>query len=167
MLDLISFISNVRGSGRSEMQLDSNEVVYLKVLMGEAYDRPAALIGNLLCFGYGHCRPPLTGGAIDGDAKSLPNTPLSKKGTGAQAELHIHPNPASTWVTIDYDLLVEPTDAAISIRDMTGREVKRIVLWDQLQQVLWDSREVAPGTYTVMLQNKHHHLRTEKLIIRQ
>jgi len=167
MLDLIGFMANVRGSGRSEMKLDSNEVAYLKVLMGEAYDRPAALIGNLLCFRYGHCRPPLTGGGIDGDAKSLPYTPLSAQGTGAQAELRIHPNPASTWVTIDYDLLVEPTDAAISIRDMTGREVKRFVLRDQLQQVVWDSREVAPGTYTVMLQNKHHQLRTEKLIIRQ
>jgi hypothetical protein len=167
MLDLIGFIANVRGSGRSEMQLDSSEVAYLKVLMGEAYDRPAALIGNLLCFGYGHCRAPLTGGDIDGDPKSLPYTPLTATGTGTQAELRIHPNPASTWVAIDYDLLVEPTDAAIIIRDMTGREVERIVLRDRLQQVVWDSREVAPGTYTVVLQNKKHQLRTEKLIIRQ
>lgn len=167
MLDLIGFIANLRGSGRSEMQLDSSEVAFLKVLMGEAYDRPAALVGNLLCFGYGHCRAPLTGGDIDGDPKSLPYTPLTATGTGAQAELRIHPNPASTWVVIDYDLLVEPTDAAIIIRDMTGREVKRIVLRDRLQQVVWDSREVAPGTYTVVLQNKRQQLRTEKLIIRQ
>ena len=167
MLDLISFVADIRGNGRSEMQLDSGEVAALQVLMGDAYDRPAALISNLLCFGYGHCRPPLTGGEDDGGPKALPYTPLPPKGALAQAELRIHPNPASTWVAIDYDLLVKPTDAAIIIRDMTGREVKRIMLRDQKHQVVWDTRQVAPGSYTVVLQNKQRQLRAEKLIIRQ
>jgi hypothetical protein len=131
---------------------------------GEAYDRPANWMSNLLCGAYGHCRPPLTGG--EGGAKKLPHTPLPGKGRTAQALLHLHPNPAGTWVAMDYDLLVPPHDAAILIRDMTGRDVHRITLREQQQQVVWDTRQAAPGSYTVSLQHKGRQLRTEKLIIR-
>ncbi len=84
---------------------------------------------------------------------------------GVQALLHIHPNPASTWVAIDYDLLVEPTHAAIVIRDIAGREVKRILLREQQQQMVWDTRQALPGSYTATLLNKGRQLRTEKFII--
>lgn len=167
MLDLIAFLDDLHGNGRSEMQLDSGEVVALQALMGDAYDRPATLIGNLLCFGYGICRSPLTGGEEDGEPKSLPYTPLPHGRMEVQATLLLHPNPASTWVALDYDLLVEPTDAALVIRDLTGREVYRKALRDRKQQVVWDTRQAAPGSYTVVLLNSGQQLRTEKLIIRQ
>jgi len=108
----------------------------------------------------------LTGGEDDATPKALPYTPLRASFAETQAVLRIHPNPASTWVAIDYDLLVEPTDAAIIIRDMTGREVKRVVLREQQHQVVWDTRQAAPGSYTVVLQNKQCQLRAEKLIVR-
>ena len=87
------------------------------------------------------------------------------------AHLRLHPNPATlsgaeAWVAMDYDLLVPPQDAAILIRDMTGREVKRFLLRDTKQQVVWDTRSTAPGSYTVTLQQQGRQLRTEKLIIR-
>ncbi len=167
MLDLIAFLGDLRGNGRSEMQLDSSEVATLEGLMGDAYDRPATLISNLLCFGYGHCRPPLTGGEEDEEPKSLPYTPLPHGKAEVQATLLVHPNPANTWVAFDYDLLIEPTDAAIVIRDLAGREIRRIALREQRQQVVWDTRQAAPGSYTVVLLNSGRQLRTEKLIIRQ
>jgi hypothetical protein len=167
MLDLIAFLGDLHGNGRSEMQLDSGEVATLESLMGDAYDRPATLISNLLCFGYGHCRPPLTGGEEDEEPKALPYTPLPHGKAEVQATLLVHPNPASTWVAIDYDLLIKPTDAAIVIRDLAGREVRRITLREQRRQVVWDSRQAAPGSYTVVLLNSGRRLGTEKLIIRQ
>lgn len=47
------------------------------------------------------------------------------------------------------------------------REVFRAALEDQDQQQLWDTREVASGTYTVVLLNAGHELRTEKLVVKQ
>lgn len=167
MLDLISFLQVLNGVGRSEMQLTSGEVATLQALMGEAYDRPAAWISNLLCFGYQLCRPPLTGGEEEDDRRSLPYTALSSNAALSQAALSIHPNPASTWVVLDYDLLVEPTEAALAIRDLTGREVYRRTLTDRKQEVVWDTRQIAPGSYTVVLLNGGRQLRAEKLIIRQ
>jgi hypothetical protein len=167
MLDLIAFLEGVHGDGRDETQLTGGEVSALQDLMGDAYDRPAAWISNLLCFGYGQCRPPLTGGEDNGDPKSLPYTPLPARGAAAQAVLDMHPNPASTWVAFDYDLLAEPTDAAIVIRDLTGRELYRKALQERRQQVVWDTRQAAPGSYTVVLLNSGRQLRAEKLVIRQ
>jgi len=167
MLDLIAFLQALHGSGRSALRLDSTEVASLQVLMGDAYDRPAALISNLLCFGYGICRPPLTGGEDSGEPKRLPYTPLPTKGAAAQALLKAHPNPANTWVAFDYDLLTEPAEAALVIRDITGREVYRTVLRDKRQQVVWDTRQATPGSYTVVLLNAGRQLGTEKLVIRQ
>lgn len=166
MLALIDLLADVRGSGRTVMQLDSTEVASLQAMMGDAYDRPAIRISNLLCFGYGQCRPPLTGGTEDGDPKALPYTPLPADGAIAQAVLSLHPNPASTWVAIDYDLLTEPTDAVLVVRDLTGREVFRKALHQHRQQVVWDTRHAAPGSYTVVLLNNGRQLRAEKLVIR-
>lgn len=167
MLDLIAFLETLQGTGRSEMQLSTAELATLQAMMGQAYDRPASWISNLLCFGYQHCRPPLTGGEEDGVPKSLPYTPLPAKDIAVQAALSIYPNPANSWVAFDYDLLVEPTNAAIVILDLTGREVYRIVLNESQQQKVWDTRQAAPGSYTVVLLNNRQQLRTEKLIIRQ
>jgi len=53
------------------------------------------------------------------------------------------------------------------IRDVAGREVHRMRLKARHQQVVWDTRQAAPGSYTVVLLNSGQQLRTEKLIIRQ
>ncbi len=84
---------------------------------------------------------------------------------GVQALLHIHPNPASTWVAIDYDLLVEPKQAALVVRDIAGRELYRKALHNQRHQLVWDTRQVAPGTYAATLYNGQRALRTEKIVL--
>ncbi len=87
--------------------------------------------------------------------------------TRPPAQLTIHPNPANTWVTFDYDILVPPTDAFIIIRDQQGREVYRMKLLVQKNEVVWDTRGVGSGTYVVTLTNKSRDLRTEKLVIQR
>ncbi|MDX9751451.1 MAG: T9SS type A sorting domain-containing protein, partial [Flavobacteriales bacterium] len=165
MQDWINFLQGVHADGRTTRQLDSAEVQQLVTLRGDAYDRPAALIANLLCTAYDICRPPLTGGD-DGTPKSLPRTAWSSANAPPQAVLSIHPNPADAWVALDYDLLVPAQNAALVIRDMNGREVYRKALHHQRHQVVWDVRPVAPGTYTASLLVGERMLRTEKIIIR-
>lgn len=90
---------------------------------------------------------------------------MQGNGMAQAGALLLHPNPASAWVAIDYDLLVEPTHAAIVIRDIAGREVKRIALREQQQQVVWDTRQMAPGTYVATLYHGQRALRTEKIVL--
>ncbi|MBL7964926.1 MAG: T9SS type A sorting domain-containing protein [Flavobacteriales bacterium] len=165
MLGMIAFLAQVYGDARTEMELDSTEVQTLAALVDSAYDRPAAAISNLLCFGYGICRPPLTGGDA-AEPKALIHKPKPTIASGEQPLLKIHPNPASTWVALDADLRRSPADAFLVIRDITGREVFRTLLVQQQQQLVWDTRTVAPGTYTIVLVNGGQQARTEKLVVR-
>lgn len=162
----IGFLQTIGSTGRHAGQLDSAEVQQLVALAGDTYDRPSTWIYNLLCFHYHICRPPLTGGD-DGTPKVWPRSVQQAGGAGTVALLKAQPNPADTWMAFTYDLLVEPKQAALVIRDLVGREVYRRELREQQQQVVWDTRQVPPGTYTATLYNNERQLRTEKVIIRQ
>ncbi|MFZ1694070.1 MAG: T9SS type A sorting domain-containing protein [Flavobacteriales bacterium] len=166
MRDLIAILLAVHADARSEAQLTTGEVEALQVLIVDAHDRPATLASNLLCFHYQHCRAPLTSGE-PGGPKSRVSSGSRQNAKGSGGMLLIHPNPASSWVAIDYDLLGEPVDAAIAILDLAGREVKRLKLIEPRLQVVLDTRELSPGSYTVVLNNSGHQLHAEKLIIRQ
>lgn len=132
-------------------------------LMNRAYDRPANWISNLLCFNYGRCRAPLTGGDDRAHPKML-QVPSAQ--TVHPAQLDIRPNPASSWVAFTYNLQAEPNQAEMIVRDAAGREVYRAALQASEQQQLWDTREVASGTYNAVLLNGGRVLCTEKLIVK-
>lgn len=130
----------------------------------DAYDRPANWISNLLCFGYGICRPTLTGG----DQRAQPRlVPMASPQAAPSAQLDVYPNPAASWVTFRYDLQCEPEQAELVVRDAAGRTVYHVALQASEQQQLWDTREVASGTYSVVLMNAGRELRTVKLIVKQ
>ncbi|MEZ4738372.1 MAG: hypothetical protein R2818_03215 [Flavobacteriales bacterium] len=52
---------------------------------------------------------------------------------------------------IEVQLPDAPKQAAIFIQDITGRMLKQLIVSNQEQQLVLDSREFAPGTYTVVL----------------
>lgn len=97
--------------------------------------------------------------------KSLPRQPGADRLQPINSLLHIHPNPANTWVAFDCDLLVPPKDASLVVRDLTGRTVYRKDLREQMGQVVWDTRQVAPATYAATLYSGGRALRTGKSIL--
>ncbi len=145
-------------------EMDSGEVAQLEALVNGKHDRPAVWAQNILCFHYGKCRAPLTGG--EGMApKALPYTPLVDL-ISVRPDLRLHPNPANAWVAITYDLLAKPKEAEILVRDGLGRMVARFKLHAREGQQPLDTRELAPGAYTVELHDNRARMRTEKLIVR-
>ena len=61
--------------------------------------------------------------------------------------------------------LREEKDAWLAIRDIAGRELARIPVAQADGQAVWDTRAVAPGTYTVELMNAGASLSTVKLVV--
>lgn len=165
MLGLIDLWREFFSGTRNEVQLDSNEVQVLSDLMGQAYDRPANLISNLLCMMYGDCRPPMTGGDVQGELKRLPYTPLPVVWEHLAPTISLKPNPASTWVAIDYKLDFSMEDVTLLIQDAQGREVYRQKLSRSEDQIVWDSRGVAQGHYVVIISYGKGQLKSEQLII--
>ncbi|MBS1580626.1 MAG: T9SS type A sorting domain-containing protein [Bacteroidetes bacterium] len=97
-----------------------------------------------------------------GDISTGISTPRS-----VEPQFHIYPNPASEQITFNYDLTTAPKNAALLIRDITGREVARLALVQGQDRTLFDTRTLAIGTYTVGLTNNGQHLRSERLVIQR
>lgn len=93
------------------------------------------------------------------------NVGVNESDAVPRAMLSLHPNPASSWVAVDYDLLGEPVDAAVLILDLSRREVKRLKLIQPQRQAVLDTRELSPGSYTVALINGGVLLRSESLMV--
>jgi hypothetical protein len=84
-----------------------------------------------------------------------------------RAQLRVYPNPASSYVVFEVNLDTDPISSAIVIQDIAGRVLKRLSVASKEQQIVLDSREFAPGPYTVLLQNNGVTLQTKNLIVRQ
>lgn len=166
MRDYIAVLAAAKADGRSEARLTTGEVEDSQGLVVDAHDRPATWISNLLCFHYQICRAPLTGGSIGGPKANRQHPAPSVAGT-TMGLLSAHPNPASTWAAVDYDLMAGPEDAAIILRDISRRVVHRTRLSDRRRQLALDTRAVSSGSYTICLINAGREPVTEKLVIRQ
>ena len=80
--------------------------------------------------------------------------------------LSVFPNPATAFATFAYTLPQVPKDAWLAVRDIASRELARIPVAQADGQAVWDTRAVAPGTYTVELMNHGASLSTAKLVVK-
>ncbi len=150
---------------RDEYALNSAEVDVLLDLVGEHYDRPAIWASNLLCVQYKKCRAPYTGGKPKPKSIILQQQVLHH-GAPAAA-LQIHPNPANNWTAFTFQLPGNRATLQLRIRDAQGRIAHSMQASGEEGQVVWDTRNVAPGVYTVELLRDGQVERTERLVIQQ
>ncbi len=163
MLAFISFVQGVLTNDRDLSELNSAEVAQLVTLVDGKHDRPSVWAQNILCFHYGICRAPYTGGS--GEApKRLPHAPSSVEEVVLPV-LGIQPNPATTYVVVNYDLKAVADNSRLIVRDLGGREVMQLQLGSSEGQVVMTSRKMSAGVYTVELLNAGNRLLTEKLVV--
>lgn len=147
---------------RSVMQLTAGELAQWQAFAETANDIPGNWVGNVLCFGYKICveRAGSAGGA---------NKSLRPRNADAVTEvvpsLSVAPNPATSWATFTHALTTEPSNAHVRIVDASGREVANLPFNAAQGQLLWDTREVPAGLYTVELYSAGARLATERLVI--
>jgi hypothetical protein len=161
-LALIDLYRNVQASGRNLMQLDPGEVATLNTSFAQGhYDLPATWAQNLLCFGYGICTTPASP-VQEQHTKSL------MVGTSAPEPaqyLKLYPNPATSYVSFAYKV-TSADKAHIRITDALGREVDRLMIKTAEGQLLWDTRRLPAGVYTVELFVGKTIVQTQQLVVR-
>jgi hypothetical protein len=163
MLDLITFYEAVYADGRHEGELTNTEQDALHSLINGQYDRPAAWAQNLLCFHYDRCAAPYTGEAGDGGPKVRPL--VNEVEPSDVAILTISPNPCATWSAVNIVLSNTDDQASLVVMDLAGKVVQRQRLAHATQQVVLDTRGLAPGAYLVELRSDSASLAQEKLIV--
>lgn len=160
MLDVITFCQQVAVAGRNLAELTTAEVDALEAIIDGAQDKPGLWAQNLLCFAYGRCVAPLTGGEIG--PRMMEATPMEHE-TPAHVLL-VHPNPASAWVAVDYTVGATK-DAWLLVTDVTGRRLEQRQLTALRGQFVWDVRHAQPGVYSVALVVRDEVLATERVIV--
>jgi uncharacterized delta-60 repeat protein len=84
-----------------------------------------------------------------------------------QAALQLWPNPGEGLVRLGYALPGHHGVVQLRIRDAQGRNAHTLQASGEEGQVVWDTRGVAPGVYTVELLSDGQVERTERLIIQR
>ncbi len=162
MLAWITDMRSLYGQQRSVTEMDSTEIAVWEGMIAGHYDRPSNYISNLLCFYHYRCRAPLTGGGSD-EGKSMP-FPRGMKKRSQEQHFTLHPNPASVWVTLTYEL-ESAEDAWFHVRDQLGRRIRSQQITSAKGQVVLDLRGFQAGVYTVELVCGERFMGTNKLVV--
>jgi hypothetical protein len=148
-------------------ELDSTEVADVLASMEGNYNRGWGRISNVLCFHYGQCRPPLTGGQAPEPAMLL-SPPVQQQQQQAallSPAFRMYPNPTRDRVTVEVQLLVEDAGGFLRLRDLAGREVAAAPLTGASDCVEMDLRGRAPGLYVVEVSVNGRVEHTSKLVV--
>ena len=69
-------------------------------------------------------------------------------------------------MTFSVDLISDPDNALLVIRDIVGRELQKIPVRQTRSQVLWDASQALPGSYTCTLLNAGKQIKSVKFTLR-
>ncbi|HEX8516767.1 MAG TPA: T9SS type A sorting domain-containing protein [Bacteroidia bacterium] len=72
--------------------------------------------------------------------------------TGSNHKIYVYPNPATNFLTIEYDLDV--SNLVLEIRNTLGQTIQSFTLNGSANKVLVDVNEYPPGIYFLLLQNE-------------
>ena len=73
--------------------------------------------------------------------------PAIKPSIPSDIKISVHPNPATTWITIDFVLPDGMNSVKLTISDAQGRTVDKLTLTGRQGQKLLDTRNYSPGMY--------------------
>jgi len=165
--DLLNLIAVIRPAlESSDRTLLDLEPIELDALMDIASRQPslgASYARNTLCYGYGICEPPVSGGVMQPKMKwvGLPGTEEAPLPT-----LMVHPNPASTWVAFSHALPGKVVQAQFRVMDASGKAVYTSEVKASPGQQIWDTRGSAAGTYVVELYNAGKLVDAQRVVIK-
>jgi hypothetical protein len=148
MVGFLEALEMLHDEERTVHDLDSSEVASALQAMDGKYSRGWNRISNLMCFHYGECRAPLTGGAIKPKMLVTP-TPEEEPTVQHGAGFHLYPNPTREEVTLDYTLPETAVQGYVRLRDLAGRELEVHTLNGNEGRLVLDTKAFAPGLYVV------------------
>ena len=79
--------------------------------------------------------------------------------------IKVFPNPACSYITAEYKLDAEPSNAQILVIAADGRMIRQVHLKNSLDQVVIELNNLPSGMYIIQLKNNHKILGTGKFNI--
>jgi hypothetical protein len=164
-IEVVGTLNDLFSEGKTVMQLDSQDIDGLMQVAANEESWPGVLAINLLTAAKAmdYYEPMLLPDPYK-SAKVLPERP-GEANTTANNQLRLFPNPAGTYFIIEYALEKTVSDAAIRITDVLGREIIKIPVSKQYDQMVVHTNTMDEGIYLVTLEVNGIILQTDKLTI--
>jgi hypothetical protein len=139
-------------NGKSIFDLDSLEIGLLEDIAINGQTGSGNLARNILAYAYNHqycdCLEFTDSTQLKRNDPIYSNTFINDN---YGFEISASPNPAHTWVALDYKLPLNETRGEIRINDITGKMMRHFKVYSNVGQDVWDTREVDPGLYYVTI----------------
>jgi len=144
-VQIINLQVSLQNEGRNIMQLNSNELDELADLAENGLGTARQSARNILQYAYEHqyydC-------PCDNDTTTKSaHVKLPPNMVADALQIEAYPSPAGTWVTFDYVLPLNETEALITISDVNGKTIKRISLSAARGQKVVEVRNIHNGIW--------------------
>ncbi len=165
-MELLGLYRDLHNDGRSTLQLTNGETEDVEDIAINGTGLPQYMAQSLLeatneRYHFAECPELDFSLPSKGASQGYTQEDLSKAmGLSVSAK----PNPATTWVAIDFTLPGDAKTAAVEIVNSLGEKVMLSQLNGNVGQKVLDLRELANGVYTVTVLCGEYYL-TEKLIV--
>jgi hypothetical protein len=133
--------------GKTIFDLDSIEIAELESIALDQENSAYPIARNILRYAYNYHFPHLLEDIDSNITKSQPVTTVNSINETFSLSISAKPNPADSWVVLDYALTNTQSQGVIIITDITGRLVQEFKVQGLNGQQIWDTRKVSPGLY--------------------
>lgn len=164
----LAFRSELVNKEKTIAQLNNNEIEELHAFALQYQGTSASTRAfNVLCFFYQICAEITE----QEENKQIQSKPLPSSQDAAEIikkeynQIHVFPNPASTYTTFDWTLPLFQNNAVLTISDVTGKIIVQHNITTTAGQWLWDTRNIASGVYFYEIKDQTGQLSSGKVII--
>lgn len=151
-ISLLNLYGNLYNSGRNTMQLDSLERATVEHIADYSTGTPQAMAKALMMGVYGYqyedCPSGLDLNLTNTDRGKTPNLSTEDFNKAKGFSVAVSPNPATTWVALDYTLPEGSKKAQMRITNALNVTVATYDLTGNASQKVLDLRDLADGVYT-------------------
>ena len=163
---LMTLKVNILQNGRTWLDVTESEKGQLQTIAYNSNDDAAFQARNILCFFFDECvEEPINLGGTANPARIIQVENPMLQLTESLTNLTVYPNPATDYVTFDYELPEYIENATIVITTIKGDVVQQFDLTKNKNQILWDTRQVENGIYFYALKQSKNTLASGKVSI--
>jgi hypothetical protein len=146
-MDMLNLDILLKQENRSPMALSPTELDMVEAIANNSKGSSGVQARGLLEHFYGQHFCNCVNTTIDANKSASASIKPNEFAEAMGLKIKAEPNPATTWVSFNYELPVGSDKAQLLIRNIEGKQIAIFQMNDQLGQKVWDTRSLKSGTY--------------------
>jgi len=146
-MNMLNFDIILKQENRNPAELNETELALLEQIAEESQENAGVQAKAILEHFYGQHFCNCVDTDVNENKSTSANMNTNQFAEAMGLKIQAEPNPATTWVSFDYELPIGNDKAQLLIRNTEGKQIALFQISDQLGQKVWDTRSLKAGTY--------------------